>query len=235
MTIRFAIPLLLALLASCSFGPQIYEVQVDAQATEPQPESQSYVLASAMEGTSTSDLQFQEFASYLNHALQDQGYRPAFNRADADLVISLAYGISEAIEKKEYYRQPIWETNDAPYVYRAIPTGSRRDCPTSIGYYPAPRHRIVGYTEGSRTVIVFDHTMQVFAMTSRQIGSSMMSLEQWSVDCKVTDARGDLRVTLPVMLAGARIYFGKSSGRTVIFELEEDHPDVLQLMGEPSP
>lgn len=232
MILRTAIPLLLALLASCSLGPQLYEVKVDSLASESLPEGRNYVLTSAMEGTPSSDLQFQELARQLHWALQDQGFIAAQNEAEADLVIGLAYGVSGPIEKKEYFRQAVWERNDVISVYRPRNYGSRRDCRTDIGYFPVPRYRVTGYTEGSRTITSYNQFLKVTARQSRQIASSTMAPELWSLECQLNSERNDLRAAFPVMLAGGRFYFGKSSGRTVTFELEEDHPDVLEIRGE---
>jgi hypothetical protein len=229
MTLRKAIPLLFVLLASCSLGPQPYEVHVDSLAANTSTSGQSFVLASAMKDTPPTDLQFQEFASYLYWALQEQGFVAAQDAQDADLVISLSYGVSDPIEKREYFRQPIWERSDAAYVYRPRNYGSRRDCPSSIGYFPVARHSIVGYTEGSRSITVYNQFLRVEAHTNGASNSSAAGTEVWTLNCQVTDERDDLRVAFPAMLAAAKEYFGRNSGRVIPFEIDEDDPSVLEL------
>lgn len=229
MTMRLAIPLLVALLASCSLGPQPFAVQVDSLAANAQPTGQSFVLASAMKDTLPTDLQFQEFAGYLNWALQEQGFVAAQDAQDADLVISLSYGVSDPIEKAEYFRQPVWQRNDLDYIYRPTYYGRRGDCPTEMGYFPVPRYTITGYTQGSRTITVYNQFLGVKAYANGASKSSAAGTELWILNCQVTDERNDLRVVFPIMLAAAKEYFGRTSGRVIPFEINPDDPAVLEL------
>ncbi|CAN5651774.1 DUF4136 domain-containing protein [soil metagenome] len=102
MTIRSglaaAVLTVAVVLAGCS-GPKFY-VEVSGLKDAQAPEKRSYVLRPGTKAVDPDDLQFKEFATYANRALQDRGYLPAREGA-AEVVIFLSYGVGDP--KTTYY------------------------------------------------------------------------------------------------------------------------------------
>lgn len=85
------------LLSGCS--PRI-QVDIDSIGNHPNY-SKSYILSSGMNNINDNDLQFKEYAGYVNNALKEKGYQLS-DFGDANIGVMLTYGISEPQIEHEY-------------------------------------------------------------------------------------------------------------------------------------
>lgn len=94
------LPLLLApaaalLLQACATG---LPARVSRFQALPAPAGQSFYIE-AQNPENRGGLEFGRYAALVSQRLADEGYRPAASRADADLVVSLDYGVDDGRER----------------------------------------------------------------------------------------------------------------------------------------
>ena len=188
-------------------GPAgIYNVEVDSIAVaDADLKNKTYVLTSAMKNVSDDDIQFKEFARYIENALSKTGYKRLDNE-NAGLIIRLAYGIGE----------PKTETNTKTYT-------------TSTGYsYP------VGWTwinvpPETETVTTKSTTYERFLMLEAYDSKDRRS-QLWRTTVESKGWNSDLRVVLPHMIAAAIYNFGTDTRGKLKTAMYQNAQRVLDIM-----
>jgi hypothetical protein len=223
--------LLLGCTTSCAFGPPPFEVTVDALAGSGGSTLRSYSLASGNAQGSVDDLQFQEFARYLERALQAQGFSAASNAENAELNIVLSFGVKGPFTKEENYSRAIWGQTGFRAVYH-YPHGTENAwCRDGGRYYYQPRYGVTGYATGTRSVTTYAQYITIEAFPAQALGQEDKVQVVWRVDLESVGKRNDLRQGFPIMLAAATPYLGSNSGQKLELELNEDDEAVQFLKG----
>lgn len=226
---RIAILLLLGASASCAFGPPPFEVTVDALAANGGSELRSYSLVSGNADGSVEDLQFQEYARYLDRALLARGFTAVMPSQSAQLTIVLSYGVHGPFTTEENYSQPIWGQTGFRTVYRFPRRPDGALCREGGRYYYQPTYGVTGYSTGQRSVTTFAQYVTIEAFPSAEFHQPGRQQVIWRVDIESIGKRSDLRQGFPIMLAAAVPYIGSNSGQKVELELDED-ADAVQLL-----
>lgn len=207
------------LLTACATTPTpyvaprvYYTVEVDSIAdTGADLSGKTYIISSAMKNVSDNDLQFKEFARYIETALSlsQKGYKRADSKESADLLIRLAYGIGN----------PKTETSTNTYT-------------TSGGYsYP------VGWTwihvpPTTETVTTSTTTYARFLILEAY--NSKNHSQVWKTTLKSEGTTSDLRIALPHIIAAGRPYFGTNTGQKLAVKVESEGPAVIQIRRGPA-
>jgi hypothetical protein len=166
----------------------------------------TYSISSAMKSVSDNDLQFKEFARYIENALSQKGYKRVGSKESADLLIRLAYGIGS----------PKTETSTRTYT-------------TSGGYsYP------VGWTwihvpPTTETVRTSTTTYARFLILEAYDSKDHSQL--WKTTLKSEGRVSDLRIALPHMIAAGRTYFGINTGKKLTTFIYTNDPAVIEIKG----
>ncbi|MCX8050102.1 MAG: hypothetical protein N3A55_10665 [Methylohalobius sp.] len=95
-----------ALLVGCAAGS--VHVNIDSISTPNADIKKKYILLPGLKDVESTDLQFKEYAGYIEKGLTSKGYVKAENFGDADIAIFLAYGIGEPQEHLYTYSLPEW-------------------------------------------------------------------------------------------------------------------------------
>jgi hypothetical protein len=95
------------LAAGCA-STQQFRVSADSLARPDSVARKSYVLLPGNKGTGADDLQFQEYATYVQRALAARGLVHATRLEDADIAVFLSYGIGDPQTHYYTYSLPIW-------------------------------------------------------------------------------------------------------------------------------
>lgn len=207
---RAAVWLALALIvvAGCSLSRGV-DVRVDAiAAAGDRPAAKRYVLVPAADGVAADDLQFREFAGYVDRALAGVGYQPVAAGTAPDVVIALAYGVGEPQEKIFSYSIPEW----GPWRARA---------PYPYGNVPTYRTEVDSYTTFARSL----------ALTASAARDGRPGEQLWRAIAVSRGASEDLRRLFPVLLAALAPYLGRDTAGQVEVTVREDDPAVAGIKG----
>ncbi len=189
-------------------GPNgTYYVQVNSIADiDAGLKDKTYVLLSSLKNVRENDLQFKEFARYVENALSKTGYKRVKSVENANLIIGMAYGIGN----------PKTETSTQVYT-------------TSTGYsYP------VGWTwihvpAQTSKVVTKKTTYQRYLILEAYDSENKQS-QLWKTTLKSEGSSGDLRVALPHMIAAAIFDFGTNTGRRINKQMYQNAARVLGIM-----
>lgn len=165
--------------------------------------NKTYTITSAMKNISKNDIQFKEFAGYVEKILEKHGYKHV--DSDADLLIRLAYGIGA----------PKTTTSSQTYT-------------TSGGYsYP------IGFTwihvpPTTETVNTSNTTYKRFLLLEAYNVENLKA-QLWKITAKSTGRNSNLREVLPYMLIAAKTVIGKNIRDTTVYRIYAGSPEVLEL------
>lgn len=208
-----------ALLVGCGrSGPPRFVVRVDALATPEAAEARRYVLRPGMEAVSERDLQFREYAEYLNRALQAEGFEQVASIKDADVVVFVAYEIGGPEEHTYSYSVPHFGQTG---VSSSRTYGSVQSFGSGYGTYSAtttyqPEYGITGYSSHIGTYTTFTRWLQVSAYRLSVKTEAEEPEEVWRLSAISTGSSGDLRRVFPILVTAAQPYLGKSTQKKAV-------------------
>ena len=175
------------------------------------------------------DLQFQEFAEYVNRALRHQGFTEMRDAGDADVAIFLSDGIGEPRVVQYEQSYPIYgrvssggTTTASANTYSSNGEYSR----TNITVNEPSRYGVVGVGTQTVTDVSYDRYIELTAIDTIALRETNDVQEAWRTTISSTGSIRHLRRTFPVILAGALPYVGRNSGSAIEVELRENHPLV---------
>ena len=169
--------------------------------------SKTYIIASAMQNVSDDDIQFKEFARYVENALSLKGYTRKNNKEDADLLISLAYWIGE----------PKTTTSTETYT-----TGVGYSYPVGWMWYTVPPQT----HEETTTKTTYKKTL---VLEAYDLKDTSKHSQLWKTTLENEDSRGDLRLILPYMIRGGLDWFGVDSVGKKYRSVSGRDPMVLEI------
>jgi hypothetical protein len=165
----------------------------------------TYVLTSAMKNVSEGDLQFKEFARYIENALSITGYK-RINNENEDLIIRFAYGIGS----------PKTEVSTQTYT-------------TSTGYSYPILWSWVHVPPQTETVTTKTTTYDRFLIVEAYDAKDKRS-QLWKTTVTSSGYSSDLRIVLPHMIATAVFYFGANTKGQLLKSMAENSGRTLGIM-----
>lgn len=188
-----------------------YMVSVSAIASPEAENAKSYVLIPDSSEISSDNLQFQEFAVYLNRALVMDDFLRADNINHADFVILVGYTISSPVEHLQN---------------RSIPQYGR------IGKdkYNRSIYGTTGYSTRIGTYYTYMRNLDLLAVDAKTYLLTGKIRELWRVSAASTGYSDDLRLVFPYIVTAAQPYLGKSTDKHAItIEFKEDSAEVIRI------
>lgn len=222
----------LVLLSSCGASLTRFSIDVDAISSPLASGKSTYILIPGNTEVAITDLQFQEYAGYLVSALDSQGFEIAETFDQADLVITLSYGIGDPQTNTYTTAIPVFgQTGVASSTTTGTATtiGNRTNINTTTTNNPT--FGITGYTTGTRTETTFYRYAQVIAFDYEVFQREQEALELWRTTTTSTGSSGDLRRVFPVMMGAAAQYLGQNSTQRQNVVLTESANEVLMVKG----
>lgn len=163
----------------------------------------TYVITSAMQNVSDNDLEFQEFARYIDNALSPRGYVKTDKNENADLLIRLGYGIGAPQTTRDTY------TTSTGYSY---PVGS-------MWFTVPPSKKTVQSTKYMRNLV-----LEAYDLKDPNRKSQL-----WKTTVTSKGSTSDLRIALAYMVAASGDYFGINTGKQLEIKIWGDDPRVLDI------
>ena len=190
---------------------QPFSIHVDSLvARDADLKSKTYIIASAMKNVGDGDIQFKEFARYVENALALKGYIRKNNKEGADLLISLAYWIGEpqTTTSTETYTSGVGYSYPVGWMWYTVPPQTRQETTTNTTY--------------KETLVLEAYDLKD---TSKHSQLWKTTLENVVYE---NDA-GDLRLVLPYMIKAGMKYFGVDSGEKKYEWVEGRDPMILEI------
>jgi tetratricopeptide (TPR) repeat protein len=192
----------------------------------------SYVLLPGLKDVDPSNLQFKEFAGYVERALTYQGYKRVNSFQDADLAIFLAYGIGDPQTQYYSYSLPIYGqtgVSSSTTTGTLSRFGSNWDFQGFTTYQPT--YGVIGYTTQVGALTSYFRFFILDAINLVEYKSSRKVVSIWRTTVTSTGSSGDLRRVFPVLAAASMPYITKNTGKQIDITLLENDKAVLDIKG----
>ncbi|HED00209.1 MAG TPA: hypothetical protein ENN18_07490 [Proteobacteria bacterium] len=221
------------LLLGCAIGP-MYHVKIDSISGVDADMKRKYILLSGLKDVHPNDLEFREYASYVEKALASAGYIRAGNFKDANIAIFLAYGIGDPKEHQYTYSLPVRGQT-------GVSSSTTYGTITSYGGYGTyhgtttytPTYGITGYTTHVGSYTSFFRFFILDAVDLEEYQRSDKVVQIWRTTVTSRGSSGDLRKVFPILVAAAKSYIGTDTGKQIEVTLTEDDKAVLEIKGLP--
>lgn len=215
------LPCLLLCLVVLLSGCARHFVQVDAFALDDAVSmtGKSFTLAPLDAAISPEDLEFREFARYIEQALTAQGMVYAPQGEPDDLRVLFSYGVSEPLTTQSEATRPVYgRVGYAPRFYSYKEPQTNRVVTRAVY---EPRYGLVGYqTEVyTKTEYISEIDLQVFEAGTGQ--DSAFGRQLWKIRGQYRGKNGDLRFLFPRMIQAMTPHFGTNSRQILEVELPD--------------
>ncbi|MCG9712099.1 hypothetical protein L1D29_04620 [Shewanella insulae] len=232
---KLLVLLAVVILAGCATTPQ-FHVNVDSISAPGASKKTEYILLPGLKDVNEGDLQYQEYASYVERALQSNGYTKATNFQDADIAIFLAYGIGEPENHQYTYSLPTWgQTGVASSnTYGTVNTYGNTATYSGTTFY-TPTYGVTGSTTHTGSYTTFFRYMFLDAVDLDEYRKTKKEKQIWKTTVTSTGTSGDLRQVFPILVAASKPHIGTNTGKKVNVILKEADQRVMEIKGEPVP
>jgi hypothetical protein len=205
-----------------------YTVSVNGLATQTTNVAASFVILPGNKDVDATDLQFQEYAGFVERALGQRDLHRAPSFEEADMAIFLAYGISDPKEHVYSYSLPHFGQTG---VSSSTTYGNIYGNSYSGTTYYTPTYGITGYSSHVGTYVTFTRHIFIEAVDLPTYRSQNKIVQVWKTEIVSVGSSGDLRRVFPVMIGAASSYMGTNTGEIRTVNLYEDDPRVLLVKG----
>ena len=218
-------PLVILMLASCTR----YHINVDSISSGKHTKN-SYVLLPGDKSISASDLQFKEYASYVNRALIKQGFTSADSFQDASLAIFLTYGIGEPEQQLYTYSVPT-------YGQTGVSSSNTTGTLNTDGSYSGTTtytstYGVTGSTTHVGTKTTYFRFVVMDAFDLDEYKASEKEVQLWKTTVTSTGSSGDLRMVFPILVAASQEYIGTNTGKKVKVKMFTTDERITEIKGE---
>lgn len=234
MTARFsALTLLMAVLvvSGCATVQPQFKVMVDS-ISDGSFNKKSYILLPGNKDTTSEDLQFKEYAAYVNRALIKQDFVLAESLEKANVAIFLAYGIGDPKEHQYSYSIPTWGQAGVSSSYTTGTINSYGGYGSYSGTTTyAPTYGVTGSTTHTGSYSTYFRFMVLDAIDLDEFKKSKKEVQLWKTTAISSGSSGDLRLVFPNLVAASQQYVGKNTGQKVEVNLYEQDERVIEIKG----
>lgn len=221
---------LLPLFTGCeTVQPVRYQIQVSGLSAGIHNDGKTYYLASALKNTPESDLQFREYARYLERALEKQGLRRMQSIDEADQIVFLAYGIGDPQTVQYSYAVPTWGQTGVSGAHTsgaAFSFGGMTKYSASTDFTPS--YGVTGYVPVTGIVTYYFRFIRIDCFDLAAYRKDKKEHQLWRTDITSDGSSGDLRRVLPYMIAAAKPHLGSDTGKQILIQLEEG--DAVKIL-----
>ena len=205
-----------------------YTVSVNGLAAQTTNAAASFIVLPGDKNVAATDLQFQEYAGFVERALGQRGLHRAPSVDKADMMIFLAYGIGDPKEHVYSYSLPNFGQTG---VSSSTTYGSLYGNSYSGTTYYTPTYGVTGYSSHVGTYVTFTRHVFIEAVDIPTYRSKKKVVQVWKTGIVSVGSSGDLRRVFPVMIGAASSYLGTNTGEIRTVNLYEDDPRVLLVKG----
>jgi len=211
-------------------GCASYDVRVSSIAGNDSASGGTYYILSGAKDVDSNDLQFKEYANYIDCAMAGKGYTRTkdFNRAD--IALFLSYGIGDPKDSVSSYAIPVFGQTGVSSAYTSGSVNSYG----SNAYYSGttsftPQYGLKGFATGVRSRTTYFRYFLLDAFDLKTYREKNDNVQLWSTKVTSSGSSSDLRTVFPVMVGAAKSYFGKNTGKQLSFDMYDWNEDVKSV------
>ena len=204
-------------------------VKIDSLAKPKAEESISYKILNKNPAVDDDSLRYKEAAGYVRTALSGKGLYEAPDNQNADLVVSIDYGVGPPQSRREVVSEPVYVTLPGQMRVERVQVGTDRNgnpVYQTITVQDAPRTEFAGYREYFVTVTVYEKFLRLNATENTPAAEGRPPSEIWMVDITSEGESRDIRKALPILAAASIDYVGKDSLGQKTIRIKDTDKDV---------
>lgn len=233
MKIKLLALLIVIFLAGCASGPK-FHVNVDSISAPNASIKTSYILFPGVKDVNEGDLQYQEYASYVERALSSKGYVKAASIQEADIAIFLAYGIGDPETHQYTYSLPTYGQTGVASSNTYGTVNSYGNTATYSGTTTyTPTYGVTGSTTQTGAYTTYFRYMFLDAVDLDEYRKTKKEKQVWKTTVTSTGSSGDLRRVFPILVAASKPHIGSNTGKKVSVILKEADKRVAEVIGNP--
>ena len=220
-----------ALLSGCiAVQPKQFHSSIDSLAKPKATEKKRYVLLPGGKDVNVGDLQFQEFASYIDKILIERGFIKAPTFQEADVVIFLAYAIGDPQTYQYTYSLPTFGQTgiSSANTYGTVSSYGNSATYSGTTTY-TPTYGVTGYTTRIASDTAYTRFVSLDAYDIATYVRENKLNQVWKTSVVSTGASNDLRLVMPYMVAAMKPYFGLNIGQKIEVNILENEPIIQRL------
>lgn len=208
---------------------------VDAIGSDDTLAQKTYYLDSADIHIKSSDLQFKEYAKYIDWAMKQSGYSRTDIFENSNVTVFASYEISDPQVTEYKYSIPIYGQTgvSSSTTYGSLNTIGNTGYYNATTYY-TPTYGITGSTTHTGKRVDYIRRITLTGMESSTVGSSKGANVLWKISGTSIGKSGDLREIFPYMIISMSPYIGKNTGKSVEVIVQSDDKRLHDLGVNPS-
>lgn len=223
--------LLFVFIIGCGRGVEYY-VKIDSINAPGVSVKNKYILLPGVKNVESSDLQFREYASYIDKALAARGFIKADDFKNANVLIFIVYGIGDPEEHQYTYSLPVYGQTG---ISSSTTSGTLRT-QGDYGTYQStttytPQYGITGYTTHRGSRITYFRFLVLDAVDLDEYKGTQKVMPLWKTTATSTGSSGDLREVFPVLVAASVPYIGTNTGKKINISIRENDKQVIEIKG----
>ncbi len=185
-----------------------------------------------MKGVEVKDLQFREYAAYVERALLSLGYTKGARLEDTDIAISLGYGIGEPETSQYTYSLPTYGQTgvSSANTYGTVNTYGNSSTYSGTTTY-TPTYGVTGSTTHTGTLTTYYRYMWLDAFDLEEFRKTKNRIQLWKTTVTSTGSSGDLRQVFPILVAASKPHIGSNTGKKINVVLTEKDKKVAEIKG----
>lgn len=207
-----------------------FKTSVDSLAQADAAAKKRYVLLPGGKGVEPADLQFQEFAAYVEKVLAEKGFMKVGAFEDADVAIFLAYAIGDPQTYQYTYSVPTWGQTgvSSSNTYGTVSSyGGMANYSGATTY--TPTYGVTGSTTHIGTNIVYTRFLSLDTYDMPVYLKEKRLAQVWKTRVVSAGSSDDLRLVVPYMIAAMKPYLGVNTGRKIEVEVPVNDPAAQAL------
>ncbi|MBN1595840.1 hypothetical protein JW933_07940 [candidate division FCPU426 bacterium] len=218
----------MALMTGCA---HVYHARVDAINDGRMSDNKTYIIVPGNANTAAGDLQFREFARYLQRALQQNGFIAASENTPPDVEIYLSYGIGNPRPRIRTYTVPVWGQTNTEITTTESTHKTQTGVHTTTTTDITPEYGVTGYTTQDQVLTVYPKYVEIDAYSIKNAKPGDRLEQLWKTTIRSEGKKNEIRSVFPILMAAAAKYLGGNTGREIEVALTRNQPEVKLITG----
>ncbi|MHB1175387.1 MAG: DUF4136 domain-containing protein [Sulfuriferula sp.] len=222
-----------ALLSGCAtIQPLRFHSSIDSLAQADANIKKRYVLMPGGKKEEVGDLQFQEFAAYIDKALTANGFVKVNTFQGADVVIFLSYAIGDPQTYQHTYSLPTWGQTgvSSANTYGTVSSYGSTVTNSGVTTY-TPTYGVTGSTTQIATDTNYTRFLFLEAYDAATYAKEKKMNQVWKTSVVSIGSSNDLRLVVPYMVTAMKPYLATNTGHKIEVDVLVDDPAVQLLRG----